>query len=261
MVGAMALGSVASSLLASLDIALPFFVASASLLAMMGVVLTFKEPNVAASADQPLPSIPHLLRQSATLLHDRPKLRFPMLYATLVPVASVIMETLFVQPQALAVGVPLAGVGAVVMATQLASIAGSTWATKFAARVGERHTLALVPALIIACLLLLSVLQVTPALVCIAGISFVTAVVGPILLNRMQEAVADDVRATMLSLQSLLFSLSLAGAQPSLGLIADRAGLPAAYRALAGALALAMALLAVESGEPADDTAGAATEG
>lgn len=237
-VGAMALGSVASSLLASIDLVLPFLVGSLSLLAMMVVVLTFKEPKIVVSDDQPRASIRQILRQSVTLMRDRPKLRFPMLYIALIPVAAVIVETLFLQPQALALGVPLASIGVVVMAMQITSIAGSAWSNKIKARVGEGRMLTAVPALIIICLLLLSILQIAPALVFIAGISFLTAVVQPILLNRMQNAVSDDIRATMLSVQSLLFSLFLAGAQPSLGLIADRFGLPAAYVSLASALGI-----------------------
>ncbi|MBA3944865.1 MAG: MFS transporter [Herpetosiphonaceae bacterium] len=242
-VGALALGSVASSLLASVDLRLPFLVASLSLLIMMIVVLSFKEPKIIVSDEQARTSIRQVLQQSVTLLRDRPSLRFPMLYVALIPVASVIMETLFLQPQALAVGVPLASIGIVALAAQLASIGGSMWSTKLKGRVGEGRILTAAPVLIIACLLLLSIMQLAPALLFIAGIGFLTAVVNPIVLNRMQDAVSDDIRATTLSLQSLLFSLFLAGAQPSLGFVADRFGLPAAYVGLASGLGILMLCL------------------
>ena len=43
--GALALGSVASGLLASINLILPMLVCGLSLLIMLGVVLTFKEPQ------------------------------------------------------------------------------------------------------------------------------------------------------------------------------------------------------------------------
>jgi MFS-type transporter involved in bile tolerance (Atg22 family) len=79
---------------------------------------------------------------------------------------------------------------------------------------------------------------VPPALLSIAVISFVTAVLRPLVLNRIQNEVSDDVRATVLSMQSLMFTLLLAISEPILGVIADRSGLPAAYIMLAGSLGM-----------------------
>jgi MFS family permease len=45
MLGATAIGSVASGLLASIDLILPFLITGVSLLTMLGLVLTFKEPR------------------------------------------------------------------------------------------------------------------------------------------------------------------------------------------------------------------------
>jgi hypothetical protein len=79
-------------------------------------------------------------------------------------------------------------------------------------------------------------LQRPLALLCIAVIGFVTAVLRPLLLNRIQSEVPDDLRATLLSMQSLMFTLLLTMSEPVLGLIADRSGLPASYVGLAGGL-------------------------
>jgi len=83
---------------------------------------------------------------------------------------------------------------------------------------------------------------VLPALLLIMLMGFFTAVVRAILVSRIQDELTDDVRATMLSMQSLTFTLVAAISQPSLGAIADRWGLSAAYVALAGALSFAIVL-------------------
>ncbi len=147
MLGATAVGSAASGLFASIDLILPFLVAGASLLAMLLVALTFRETQPEPNPGGPgRASYPQILRQSLAMMRAHPGLRYPMLYLALVPIAAVIMETFFLQPQAIALGVPIAAVGLLVMAAQLTNMAGSAWAGRIAARVGEGRALYLVPA-------------------------------------------------------------------------------------------------------------------
>jgi len=51
------------------------------------------------------------------------------------------------------------------------------------------------------------------------------------------------VRATLLSLQALLFTLVVAVIEPTMGVIADRSGLPAAYVMLAVVLGILLTML------------------
>src|SRR6266545_6545519 len=100
--GALALGSVASGLLASINLILPMLVCGLSLLIMLGVVLTFKEPQTEEqSGGRARKSLAAILRQSLALMRARPTLLYPMMYLALVPLASFITESLFLQPQAL----------------------------------------------------------------------------------------------------------------------------------------------------------------
>lgn len=69
-------------------------------------------------------------------------------------------------------------------------------------------------------------------------IGFFSTVIRPIMLSRIQEDVSDDIRATVLSLQSLMFTIVAAISQPILGLVADQAGLSATYFGLAFSLSL-----------------------
>src|SRR5262249_42835733 len=124
--GALALGSVASGLLAAIDVVLPFLIAGLVLLTTLGIVLTFTEPQTdKPSSGQERPSFGQVLRQSLSLLRARPTLRYPILYLAIVPLASFMIESVFVQPQALALGVPIAGIGVLMMAVQLTGMAGS----------------------------------------------------------------------------------------------------------------------------------------
>jgi MFS-type transporter involved in bile tolerance (Atg22 family) len=86
-------------------------------------------------------------------------------------------------------------------------------------------------------------MQITPALLLIAVMSFVTAALHPILLNLIQQEVTGAIRATVLSIQSLMATLLGAIGQPTLGFIADKYGLPATYFTLAVCLSILIPFL------------------
>ena len=242
--GALALGSVASGLLASINLILPMLISGLGLLTMLGVVLTFKESQTEEkSGVQTRKSFGEILRQSLAIMRARPTLLYLMIYLALVPLASFITETLFLQPQALSLGVPIAGIGLLVMAVQLINMVGSNWSDRFQALFGEGRLIYTAPLLIIASLILLAMLQKLPALLFIAVIGFITSVLRPGLLNRIQNEVSDDVRATIISMQSLMFTVAGAISQPTLGLVADQSGFPAAYFGFAGSLGVLMLFL------------------
>ena len=242
--GSLALGSVSGGLLAAIDVVLPFLMAGLVFLLTLGIVLTFKEPQTQEPSGAPArPSFGQVLRQSLTLLRARPTLRYPLLYLAIVPLASYILEIVFLQPQALALDVPLAGIGVIVMGAQLTAMLGSTWSDWVRARFGEGRVLYTAPLVICSSLIVLAALQVLPAMLLIGVMGFVTAVVRPILLSRIQDELSDDIRATMLSMQSLTFTLVVAMSQPSLGAIADHWGLPSAYVVLAASVSLLMVFL------------------
>jgi MFS family permease len=244
MLGATALGSLASGLLATVDLILPFLMAGLSLLIMLGLVLTFKETHTKEEVDGPArKSYRQILQESLAAMRVRPALRYPMFYLALVPLAAVIMETFFVQPQALSLGIPLAGVGVIVMATQLTNMAGSTWSDRIKAQFGERRILYSAPVLIVSSLILLAIFQRVQGLLFIAVIGFVTAALRPLVLSRIQNEVPNDIRATILSMQSLMFTILVAISEPILGSIADQSGLPAAYFGLAGSLSILILFL------------------
>jgi predicted MFS family arabinose efflux permease len=244
MLGATAVGSAVSGLFASVDLILPFLIAGVSLLATLGTALTFKEPQAEEKGvGQTRISYREILRQSFTLMRARPALRSPMLYLAIVPMVALVMETFFLQPQAVRLGVPIVGIGVLVMATQFTNMAGSTWADKIATRLGEGRVLFIIPGIIVISLILLAAFQVFFSLLWIAVISFVTAVLRPLVLNRIQSQVSDNVRATILSMESLMATMLLTVSEPILGVIADRAGLPTAYVTLAAGLGVLVLLL------------------
>ncbi len=244
MLGATAMGNLLSGLFATIDLKLPFLMAGLCLLLMLGVVMTFKEPRIdEKSIENARKSYREVLKQSIVMLHMRPDLRYLLFYLALVPMAAVLMETVFLQPQTVSLGLPIAGVGGVVMAVQIINMLGSTWSGRIKLRFGEQRVLYAAPLFIISSLILLAVFQILPALLFVAVIGFATAVLRPLVLSQIQGEVPDDIRATILSMQSLMFTLLVAVGEPILGFIADQAELPVAYIGLAGSLSILILLL------------------
>ena len=96
--GALALGSVASGFLAAINLILPFALSGVLLLAALGIVLTLSEPHTEQrQPEQARPSLRAVLGQSFAILRDRPPLRFSMGYLAVVPLASFMIESVFVQ--------------------------------------------------------------------------------------------------------------------------------------------------------------------
>ncbi len=229
-----ALGTLASGLLAALDLRLPFLVAALCFVVMFALALSFCEPRHEPSAGSPKRlSYQQVVRQSLQMMKVRPILRTSIFYLILLGLSGVLLETVFLQPQALALGVPLAGVGAVVTAVHLMNILGSTSAQRVKVQLGESTLLYAAPILTLVCLLALAAFQTLPALVFVGVIGLATNLARPLAMARLQSEATDDVRATILSMQALLFTLIVVVIEPAMGIIADRAGLPSAYLALA----------------------------
>lgn len=212
--------------------------------AILLLVLAFKEPkSEEESKGQSHISYGEILKQAISIMRARPALRYAMLYLTVVPLAAVAMETVFLQPQAIALGIPLAGVGVVIMAAQFSNMAGATISYRVKEGFGETQIIYLAPYLIATSLFFLGLFQQLPALFFAAAISFFTALIRPVVMTRIQNEVSDSVRATIISMQSLIFAFVIAFIEPLLGYVADLRGLPAAYYLLAGGLVFILLLL------------------
>lgn len=239
-----ALGSVASGLLATIDLRLPFLAATLCFLTMFVVTLSFREPRHAAvDVESKRPTYGQVLRQAVQLLKVRPVLRVSVFYLILLGLSGVLLETVFLQPQALALGVPLAAIGVVMTGVHLLNILGSSSAHRVQLRLGESRVLVAAPILIVLCLVALAAYQSLPALGFVGVIGLLTNLARPLAMGRLQKEADDNVRATLLSLQALLFTLVVAVIEPTMGVIADRSGLPAAYLMLAMVLGILLTML------------------
>ena len=235
----MVAASVIGGLLASTNLASPFIVGAVLQASSLLILFTLKEPKK-ESKDAIVTRMSYgaILGRSLQLMRDRPRLLYAVLYLTVIPTAWFVVGVFFLQPKAISLGVPIALIGVVVMAVNGTSVAGSLLAAKVGKFFGEKRVLYGVPLTLTICLILIGSIQTVLILTVIAALSFLAVLIEPLVKNIIQNEVSNEIRATVLSLQSLLFTLFLAVTEPSLGFIADRFELSATYFTLAGIFAI-----------------------
>jgi MFS family permease len=241
--GMVAVGSISGGLLAASNFLYPFLCAALLYFVAFSLALLLREPTHSAATAQQRQGYGVIVRTALQVIRQQPTLRFTLLYLALVPVAAAVTNLLFLQTQALALGVPVALIGVIVMGANGANLVGSLLAHHVAGVLGERRMVYGGPFVLLICLVLMGVSQTHVTLLLMIFLGLVSAALHPLLYSRLQCEVSDQIRATILSMQSLLFLLCLAVIEPLLGATADQAGLSSAYYLLAGLLGVVCILL------------------
>jgi hypothetical protein len=168
------------------------------------------------------------LKTAVGIAARRPVVRaLLLLYATLLTLPLVVYYVLL-QPYALEVGLPIATLGVVVAGVQLTSVVASWLAYRATRYLALTTIVAIGTGILVVAQGLLGVFPSIPSIGLVLVVALVPALLGPLLLARINDLIPSRQRATILSLSSLMFELGLAVAMPLLLLSADRLGPPAA---------------------------------
>ena len=229
--GAGMVGALAGGAVAAFNLAWPFYGTAILTLMAFVIVLDFREPSAKARLEAAGPdnSYRATIQNSVKAMRTTPVLFYMMLYAAAMPVIGVIVTITLLQPHALGLGLGTALLGVLAVGVRGSSLAGSLSADRLIKHLGLRTSLLIAPTLIVFALLLLSLTRSLWSLILYTPVSFIIAAMRPQMENLVQKRVTANVRATIMSFQSLLFTLILAGTQPFIGFFADRLGIFAVY--------------------------------
>jgi len=220
-----------------------------ALLTAVGTVflLWLKEPPL-----EPDPDTGRKLSYSQTLhlafgvIRDKVELRYALAYSSLIFLMPAAIRVTFIQPHAVAIGLPIASLGVIALVFRLFQVMGSAYAGKTVERTGEWKLLVFSPILIFMGLFAIGGIDSWIGIALFAPTGFFTAATSPTIENVINRQTPGAVRATILSVDSLLFRLLSAILSPAVGLVADSHGLPTAFVGMAlitGALLLVVLLL------------------
>jgi hypothetical protein len=229
-----AVSSVAGGLLAEVFLRLPFLVNVASALFMPFVALSLVEPErEKRRSHEPLRDILRICRFCLKEPHIRPVL----LFAGLIMACNLAgVWAYFLLYHGLGIGIGWFGVLFAVF--QLAGALGGGWAHAFSERFGAKAPLLLVllsPFFFV----MLGLFPSVWLLILVPANSLLWNLAYPVLLERLNQAVGSDVRATVLSLASMAGSVMFIIVSPLFGRLVDAFSLSAAFIALGGFFLLA----------------------
>lgn len=234
-----AVASLGGAWLATRDMTLCFTITGVVALAAAGVALTFREPpREDAGAAARRSGYWQTIGQAVRITAERPVVRYQVLFGAVTAVFPFMITFVLVQPFATGVGIPLATLGGIVLALRVTSLAGSTLASRVSARIGPDGMLSTMPSAIVLSLVLLWLVPSQVAVGLFAIIAFANALLRPVLSALLNQEIPSAHRATILSLQSLLFTAMLAVVEPAVFTVATRASLPAALGLSGAALAV-----------------------
>jgi MFS family permease len=233
---AYALFAPVGSLLATINLALPYLLSSIVVFLSGLIALTMVEPpreskGVQSSKLSEFGSIGNVQRKTYHEIKNSLKLMFAdkrilwfVLFFSLVFLATRLGFWTY-QPYMKMVGLPLSLFGVVFAFLYLATALWSKYADRLEKKVKEKFTLFLMPALVVVSLILMSRLVFLWSLSFILFQQMTFGIHEPILKNHLNRLTPSDVRATMLSVQNMVGNLVFAILAPFMGGFVDQFGL------------------------------------
>ncbi len=237
-----AMGNIAGGFLASWKLGSTFWLYGLLLGIAFMFALGMKEPPRRLHPETGRPhSYVDILRLAWNAIRGQRRLQLSLLFSNVLPLASMLVTTIFIQPQMQHIGVPLAWMGSVLFALSLLRILASGSAG-WAARLGGRWLWA-TPWMVA---LGLAGMALVPNLLGVAlfGLAIFASVSSrPLIENLILRDAPEAAQATILSADNLVFRFFLAIVEPVGGILADSFGLSTAFLVLAAAIVMAMVLL------------------
>jgi hypothetical protein len=224
---AQGVGAVLGAWIATIDITMCFTVAGLCGLAAAAIALSFKEPPRVAHGEVQL-GYRQNIAAALKIAADRPAVRWLVVLGAILPLIPLTTYYVLLQPYAIGVGVPLAWLGAIFLAVQLATFAASWLTHRTQGRVPLATLVATGIVVVIAGGSLLGSFPSIPALGLVAVVAIVPAMLQPLLSSRLNDLIPSTQRATILSLSGLVSELGLVVTMPTMLWLADTMGAPLA---------------------------------
>jgi MFS family permease len=162
-------------------------------------------------------------------IRTKPNLRMALLYRNILPIGVALVSITFLQPHARQIGVPIAMIGVLLFIFRLFRIVGASLSEKAYRQIGLWRLLWLAPAVVLIGFLALGLSGSWVGIILFSISGFITAVVGPHTENVVMRYAPGAVRATVLSVDMLIFRFFQTFVEPGLGVVAERQGLSFAF--------------------------------
>jgi hypothetical protein len=239
-----ALSSVLGGFIGEYSLVLTFTITAGLMAVATGFLLLLKEPpRESAQTTEYNPSYWDILRVAFGAIREHPTLRYALLYSAIVPLMGGTIQVTFMQPYALSIGLPIAALGVIALSLRASQFTGSLSASRVIHKFGEWRWLRFAVFVIVLGVISLGVFNSVVGIVLFALTGFASAVTGPLIESTILRQIPGSIRATILSVDSLLHRILLAVASPLIGYVADQNGLPVAFICVGVGFGITLAVL------------------
>jgi MFS family permease len=223
------------------------FTITAGLMAIATVLVALlkeppREPDPATGQNL---SYLETLKVTWIAIKSHPSLRYALLYSNLLPMLVSAIQVTFMQPHAVGIGLPIAALGVIALGLRASQIVGSLNASKVLAHFGEWGWLRIAPWIVFVGLVSLGLLNSVWGIAIFALTGFATSLTSPLVESIILKQSPGSVRATILSVDSLIFRILLALIGPLIGVVADHFSLSTAFIGTGIGFGLAMLALTI----------------
>jgi len=234
--------SVVGAWVATFDMSLCFIVPA--ILGFIGAVIawTLREPptvlgNGASRRDW------SEIAQAVRIAGGQPVVRYLVLIGASTLVFPFLLVFMLLQPYAAGLGIPIWALGPIVLLRGLGAAFGSLLADRVSGWLGSGRVLIGTQAVTVLCMALMAFAVTPPIMALFVVTSFASGLLRPVLSALLNAEIPSEQRATIISLQSLLWTVFLAAVEPVLFALGDRTGLPFAIGGSAIVLAIVASVL------------------
>lgn len=239
MLVSIAVSSVLGGMIGEVNLAATFIITAAFVALALLAASMYKEPPREPDPDtgENL-SYWQILQVTFGAIKKHSALRYALLYSSILPLAGSTINVTFMQPYAISIGLPIAALGIIALGLRTSQFLGSINANRIIGHFNERRWLTIAPLIIYVGILGLGIINSVVGIVMFVMTGFAITVTTPLMESIILRQTPGSVRATILSVDSLIFRLLLAAIGPAIGIIADSFGLANAFVAIAAGLGL-----------------------
>jgi hypothetical protein len=228
--GSIAVSSILGGVIGEFNLAATFILTAAVMVVATLFVILLKEPprEVDKDSNQKL-TYRMTLMTTIEVIRKNKGLRYALLFSSTLPLLGGIIQVTFMQPYVISIGLPIVTLGIIALGLRISQIIGALNTQRILNRFGEWRWLQFSPLLAVLGVIALGVFNSVMGIIFFALTGFVTAVTGPLMERKILELTPGSIRATILSMDSLLYRFLLAIVGPLIGMVADHSSLPTAF--------------------------------
>jgi len=212
-------------LIATLSLRTPFYFQTLIAFTAIPAALTLIEPGEKGNRSRA--GFKEIFKIIRFAMVEHQRLKSTIIYSSVIGTATLTMAW-FVQPYFDFLALPLAFYGVVIPLLNLTTGFMSIQAHRVESWLGRETTIVLIALGIAAGYFSLGLFSSLWGIIILLFFYIIRGIATPVLKNQINEITPSSIRATVLSIRSLIIRLAFAILGPFLGFQADRAGLPAA---------------------------------